>query len=58
MENKPKFKLIKEYPNSKKIGSIFVFNSSWGIYECNGYFSGYWTETYFRKWIGVYYELL
>lgn len=58
MKNKKKFRLIKEYPSSKKIGSIFIFNEEYGIYECNGYFSGNWTEDYFIRWIGVYYEIL
>ena len=58
MKNKQKFRLIKEYPGSKKINSIFIFNEEHGVYECNGYFSGNWTLDYFIRWVGVYYEVL
>lgn len=57
MKDRLKYRLIKEYPDSKKIGSIFEFNDQHGIYQCDGCFNGSWNEEYFRKWIGIYYEI-
>ena len=57
MKDRIKYRLIKEYPNSRKIGSVFEFNDHYGTYECDDCINSSWNEEYFRKWIGIYYEI-
>ncbi len=69
MKTKPKYRLIKEYPGSEPLGTIFKFGyegwASAGVEhkDENGVtsevrFSTPWTPDYFGKWVGEYYELV
>jgi hypothetical protein len=52
------YKLIKEYPGSEKLGTIFTFDESWGKYKTKTKINGKWDEIYFQNGINVYYEVL
>ena len=47
--------LIKQYPGSEKLGTIFTFSESWGKYKTKDKINGKWDKNYFLK---EYYEAL
>ena len=55
---KESYRLIKEYPGSEKLGTIFTFDESWGKYKTKNKINGKWDKDYFQNGINVYYEIL
>ena len=51
------YRLIKEYPNSMPIGTIFEFDESWRLYKVGTQFNTEWQPSYFIEWIGEYFEI-
>ena len=47
--------LIKEYPSSEKLGTIFIFDKSWGKYKTKTKINGKWDKNYFQN---VYYKVV
>jgi hypothetical protein len=60
---KPIYKLIKEYPGSQPLGTIFkppqggwiTYSVGEGKYNMR---STEWGHEYFNPWIGVYFEII
>lgn len=58
-----RYRLIKEYPGSEKLGTTFSFgHEGWlqagVVMEDRIQFNTEWTPEYFEKWVGEYYELV
>ncbi len=58
-----KYKLIKEYPNSEKLGTIFSFeysgfSTAGAVTEKGIQFNTSWTRSYFEKWLGEYFQVV
>jgi hypothetical protein len=55
-----KYILIKEYPNSEKLGTIFELNPSWKDWRVKddkgSRSSTEWTDSYFKNWVGIYFK--
>ena len=52
---KETYRLIKEYPGSEKLGTLFTFDESWGKYKTKTKINGKWDKNYFQN---AYYEVL
>ena len=52
------YKLIKEYPDSEKIGTIFEYDPSYKLYKTGRKINSIWTPSYFENGIGEYFEVL
>ncbi len=52
---KETYRLIKEYPGSEKLGTIFTFDESWGKYKTKTKINGKWDKNYFQN---AYYIVL
>jgi len=51
------FRLIKEFPGSDRLGTIYEFDESWQLYRSGKRFSTLWKHGYFMEWVGEYFEL-
>lgn len=51
------YRLIKEYPNSEKLNSIFTYKVDVGKYGTGNKISGAWDNSYFQGW-PEYYEIV
>ena len=51
------YKLIKEYPNSEKLNSIFTYKADWGKYGTGNKINGKWDNSYFQD-CPEYYEII
>ena len=51
------YKLIKEYPNSEKLNSIFTYNVEHGKYGTGNKINGKWDNSYFQGY-SEYYEII
>jgi hypothetical protein len=49
------FKLIKEFPGSDEVGTIYTYDR--GSYRNGKRLNTVWKHDYFMKWVGVYFEL-
>ena len=63
MNKKPSYRLIKTYPGSEPLGTIFKRYDGWNSYGCettdgNIQYSTVWTPEYFESGIGEYYEVV
>ncbi len=63
VKDSPKYKLIKEYPGSEPLGTIFVHHEGHlcygmeytpGLYQYNTM----WEPEYFANWVGEYYKII
>ena len=51
------FILIKEFPGSDEVGTIYTYDDDWKSYKNGNRFNTVWKHDYFMKWAGVYFEL-
>jgi hypothetical protein len=50
------FKLIKTYPGSEPIGTIWYWDTEWKLFKTeDGRFSTIWTRAYFISGLGEYF---
>jgi hypothetical protein len=57
----PIYKLIKEYPGSKPLGTVFhPPQGGWITYSVGSMHerSTEWGHSYFTPWIGIYFEII
>lgn len=63
VKGSPKYKLIKEYPGSEPVGTIFLLHEGhicYGIEYAPGLhqYNTMWEPEYFELWVGEYFEII